>query len=424
MSWSGGTYTRTNGTYSGAQVWESDEANGFDIDSDRHDTHDQDLATGINNCLNKNGQNAMTANLAMGGNKVTGLANGTAATDAVTKSQLDAKVPDGSAFANLLAWNGSAYVSTPFTSYLPNGTSSGDVATWDGSAWTAQASGGGGSLPAGVTTNSGLRWSGSAWVETDTLLLDSSGEWTLGPASISGSVGGTIASTDDDLWIGSDGVTNGLYIRSTISTVTMRAASRSDTGTANNRLALDATDYRVSLSNIERIRINTTGRTEFGGGLGNNQVRLRVQGVSGDTSIFQAVNTAGDEAVIDCRNGVLHSPATFTNTVGGGDAVVMNTSSPGGQFQRVSSSLRYKQDIENIEYGLTEVLAMRPVTFANTGKPEKRFAGLIAEEVETLGLTEFINYDEQGQPDGIQYANMIAMLIKAVQELSAQVEAE
>lgn len=55
MAWSGGTFTRTNGTYSGAAVWQSDASAAVKIRADRHDTHDLDLANGINFCLHKGG---------------------------------------------------------------------------------------------------------------------------------------------------------------------------------------------------------------------------------------------------------------------------------------------------------------------------------------------------------------------------------
>lgn len=58
MSWSGGTFTRTNGTYTGASVWQSDAGAAIGISADRHDLHDKDLADGINQCVNKDGSNA------------------------------------------------------------------------------------------------------------------------------------------------------------------------------------------------------------------------------------------------------------------------------------------------------------------------------------------------------------------------------
>ncbi len=72
MAWNGsGTFARTNGTYSGTTVWQQDAAALVDIEADRHDTHDQDLAAGINACLAKNGENAMTGDLDMGSNDIT-----------------------------------------------------------------------------------------------------------------------------------------------------------------------------------------------------------------------------------------------------------------------------------------------------------------------------------------------------------------
>ncbi len=82
MPWSAGTYTRTNGTYSGAAVWTSDASASINILANRHDTHDLDLAAGINDCLHKGGQNAATANISFGGFKPINVGNGTAATDA------------------------------------------------------------------------------------------------------------------------------------------------------------------------------------------------------------------------------------------------------------------------------------------------------------------------------------------------------
>lgn len=53
----------------------------------RHDTHDKDLADGINDCIHKGGQNSATADISWGGYKITGLAAGTATTDAANYGQ-------------------------------------------------------------------------------------------------------------------------------------------------------------------------------------------------------------------------------------------------------------------------------------------------------------------------------------------------
>lgn len=75
MGWSGGNYTKGNAATGG---WVGDASLGIGIEAGRHDTQDNDFATGINNCIAKDGQNAATADLPMGGFKHTNVANATA----------------------------------------------------------------------------------------------------------------------------------------------------------------------------------------------------------------------------------------------------------------------------------------------------------------------------------------------------------
>lgn len=75
MAWGGGVFTRTYGS----TAWQIDASNSVGIVPDRHDTNDQDLADGINACINKAGGNTPTADLPMGGYKHTNLSAGTAA---------------------------------------------------------------------------------------------------------------------------------------------------------------------------------------------------------------------------------------------------------------------------------------------------------------------------------------------------------
>lgn len=87
MAWAAGTFTRTNGTYSGQYVWRQDSDAAVKIVYVRHDLHDYDIAQGINACINKNGQNSPTANIDWGGVKITNMANGSAAQDSATFAQ-------------------------------------------------------------------------------------------------------------------------------------------------------------------------------------------------------------------------------------------------------------------------------------------------------------------------------------------------
>lgn len=62
MAWDGsGQFTRTNGTQTGATTWAAADAAGNDITTGQHDTHDEDLADGIQACVTKDGQSKPTA---------------------------------------------------------------------------------------------------------------------------------------------------------------------------------------------------------------------------------------------------------------------------------------------------------------------------------------------------------------------------
>ena len=66
MPWkAGGVFERENPDYQGASVWSQDQQASIKIIATRHDFHDEDLAQGIQACLNLNGLNAMLADLDM-----------------------------------------------------------------------------------------------------------------------------------------------------------------------------------------------------------------------------------------------------------------------------------------------------------------------------------------------------------------------
>ena len=102
MPWNGsGLYTRVHD-------WTTDAGNAIDIDASRMDAEDDSIAAALNNCRTKDGQNAATANLPMGGFKHTNAAIGSAATDYATLANIHANtgryaVSGGAANAQTLA---------------------------------------------------------------------------------------------------------------------------------------------------------------------------------------------------------------------------------------------------------------------------------------------------------------------------------
>lgn len=87
-----GTYSRTNGIYTGSTTWTQTRDALRNIRVDDHDAHDQDIADALTASLSKDGQTTPTANLPMGGFAHTNVADATARTQYAKVSQ----VQDGS----------------------------------------------------------------------------------------------------------------------------------------------------------------------------------------------------------------------------------------------------------------------------------------------------------------------------------------
>jgi hypothetical protein len=122
------------------------------------------------------------------------------------------------------------------------------------------------------------------------------------------------------------------------------------------------------------------------------------------------------------NNGILYVPEVYNSTSGAAANVHVNASF---QIVRSTSSIKYKRDVQDATHGLAEVMQLRPVTYKgkSEGDGETVFGGLIAEEVHDAGLTEFVQYNPEGEPDALAYGNMVSLCVKAIQELSAQVTA-
>jgi hypothetical protein len=173
-------------------------------------------------------------------------------------------------------------------------------------------------------------------------------------------------------------------------------------GTAQNYFAGDTGVGRAPVSTV-RLTVRGPGTTSGGYSI--------ICYNSSDAVEFYA----RDDGLIS-TGALANSPYNFTT----GSAANMYVDS-NGLLYRSTSSLRYKSDVANATHGLADVLKLRSVTYKAKNSGDTVFGGLIAEEVHDAGLTEFVAYDKEGRPDAIHYGNMVALLVKAVQELTARV---
>ena len=120
-------------------------------------------------------------------------------------------------------------------------------------------------------------------------------------------------------------------------------------------------------------------------------------------------------------NAVVELPPAYTSTSGAAANVVVTS---GGALARSTSSLRYKTDVQPFTGGLSDLLQLQPISFAEKKDPNgPRFLGFVAEDVDKAGLTLLVNYDEQGRPDALQYERLTTYIVNALKELSDDADA-
>jgi hypothetical protein len=85
-----------------------------------------------------------------------------------------------------------------------------------------------------------------------------------------------------------------------------------------------------------------------------------------------------------------------------------------------NSSLRYKENVETVKYGLDKVLQMRGVTYDKKDNGVKEI-GVIAEEIYEV-LPEVVLKNEEGEIDSVSYGRIVGVLIEAIKEQQKQIE--
>lgn len=483
MAWGGGVFTRTYGS----TAWQTDASNNVGIVADRHDTNDQDLADGINACINKAGGNTPTADLPMGGYKHTNLSAGTAAAPTFCAGN-DQDTGMYSPAANEIgfATNGTEKVRIDANGRLGVGVTApsvgfdllgniriSDVAT--------------------DATNKIGRIRGRSFTNSqgDWLAIDAQGLSGDNRVQVGGGSGSlncatsitfltaantTTTSGTERMRITSGGLV-GIGTQSPSARLTVDAAFQiGQNATASNNFHFTAEtantlqlwngNYgagteRLRITNAGNVAINTTStpaRFNVGGGLPDaagaatnpGTIQINEQSITNFTTTGglefkgSASGSGYGSKLLGFDNGSLvflyrNNSATWTESArldnsgffsarGSKDrttAIAANChiDSTDGSIYRSTSSIKYKTDVADYTKGLEELKTLRPVTYKGINNGDITFAGLIAEEVHDAGFAEFVMYNFEQEPEGLAYGNMIALAVKAIKELSDKVDA-
>jgi hypothetical protein len=170
----------------------------------------------------------------------------------------------------------------------------------------------------------------------------------------------------------------------------------------------------------ERMRITSGGEMQINTTIGGinikhsvaNKRSIAIQKTSGDVADFYIVcdNVTDNKFLVN----------------GAGTIYAVNTT------VQSASDIRFKENIRDLETGLSEILALKPRRFdwkEGKGMNIKNSIGFIAQEVEEV-LPDLVKDDWINSPsDNTSYkslgmTNMIPTLVKAIQELSAKVDAQ
>ena len=140
---------------------------------------------------------------------------------------------------------------------------------------------------------------------------------------------------------------------------------------------------------------------------GSNNIEIGNRGIAADNAVIR-IGTQGTQSAT-------YLAGVSGANVTGGATVVVNAQ---GQLGVVSSSRRYKEDIQSMGASSDRLLKLRPVTFRykepdEKGQKPEQF-GLIAEEVAQV-MPELVVYNGMGQPETVAYQTLAPLLLNELQ---------
>jgi hypothetical protein len=186
----------------------------------------------------------------------------------------------------------------------------------------------------------------------------------------------------------------------------------SSTGSQNTAYGISALGANGSGNN--NIAIGYEAAINVSGGNSNN-IHIGSQGSSGDSGTIR-IGTSGTQT------------SFFAAGVSGvtvGSAVPVMIDSATGQLGTVSSSRRFKEDIQDMGDASRDLMRLRPVTFrykqpfADGSKPMQY--GLIAEEVAGV-YPDMVVHSADGQVETVKYQMLTPMLLNEVQRHESEIQ--
>jgi len=336
-----------------------------------------DLATAMTGSLASDGQTTATGNLKMGTNRITGLADGIASTDAATVSQL----------------------TTAGATYLLKASNLSDVAN-----------------AATSRTNLGL----------GTIATQAASAVAVTGGAIDGTtVGATSASTGAFSTLSATGVT-------TVQAGTAAAPAITTTGDTNTGIFFPAADtIAFSEGGAEAMRIDSSGNllvgtTSANGKVTINQTDTSARTITASSPASYAATVFRSDSAATSGTGWYHlygssSAGSVNNIFIYGNGNIENANNSYGAI----SDIKVKENIVDATPKLDKLMQVKVRNYNLKGEYDQhKQIGVIAQELETIFPSLIEETQDRGENDevletttkSVKYSVFVPMLIKAMQE--------
>jgi hypothetical protein len=198
--------------------------------------------------------------------------------------------------------------------------------------------------------------------------------------------------------------------------------ANSNTASGYEALYDNKTGTQNTASGVHALAANTSGSNNIAEGYhagynlttGSNNIDIGSPGVAAESGVIRIGTVTGTTST---QSATYVAGIYGVKTATAGMAVVIDSS---GQLGTVSSSIRYKEDVEPMASVSERLLKLRPVTFrykkadASGEKPIQY--GLIAEEVANVYPELVVRDATTGRIDGVRYDELAPMLLNEVQQ--------
>jgi hypothetical protein len=155
--------------------------------------------------------------------------------------------------------------------------------------------------------------------------------------------------------------------------------------------------------------------TTADGGAGGLRLTLNNTG-AGEVQYALLSGGSAGTGVFGIRNGSTGTNLFLMNSTG----AATFTSSITCTSLTETSTIKVKENIVNVDSALDQVEKLQAVSYNRKGSAVKEI-GLIAEAVEEI-YPEFVQYDQHGEPVGLNYSRLTAVLIESVKELKKEID--